>query len=118
MDAEPDVGGQNPSSVWINVDLPAPFGPNSPMVRPRSDPRRSCRISRLPNRTVSPFSSMTASCSARTACIDLLWTFQDAHGCRRHGIAGGQGNQCLQASLQEVAPAAYLYAIGLAVHIN
>src|SRR5215813_9859946 len=56
--AVPDDGGWNPSSVWISVVLPAPFGPSSPMQRPRSAPLMSCRMRRLPNSIRSWSSSM------------------------------------------------------------
>src|SRR4051812_11938874 len=59
--AVPAVGLWNPSSVLISVDLPAPFGPSSPIDRPVSDAFSLFRIVRLPKRTSSPSSSMTGS---------------------------------------------------------
>jgi len=59
MLADPALSGTKPSRVWISVDFPAPLGPRSPMVRPVSETRRSCKISRLPKRTLKPASSIT-----------------------------------------------------------
>src|SRR5271163_4452502 len=42
----------------MSVDFPAPFGPSSPMERPRNSPVRSSSTMRLPSRTSNPLSSM------------------------------------------------------------
>src|SRR5258706_12988091 len=57
--AVPAEMGQKPSRVWIRVDLPAPFGPSKPMVRPPKVTLSCFRISRRPKATVKPESSMT-----------------------------------------------------------
>src|SRR5271170_2242227 len=56
--AEPADGGQNPRSVLIKVDLPAPFGPSKPMVRPVKEQVKSRSTSRFPSRTERPRNSM------------------------------------------------------------
>src|SRR5260370_31861120 len=67
MRAEPAEAGQNPRSVLMSVDLPAPFGPNKPIVRPEKEHVRSCRTSRFPKRTERLRSSMTGAPSRATA---------------------------------------------------
>src|ERR1041385_6979495 len=63
MRARPELGRRNPSSVRINVDLPAPLGPSNPTAFPAPDaPRRQVipwRISRRPSRTFRLSSSTT-----------------------------------------------------------
>src|SRR6266567_6683417 len=49
--AVPREGSWNPSSVLINVDLPAPLGPSRPMALPRSSPLSPSRTTRPPSRT-------------------------------------------------------------------
>src|SRR5215210_7222426 len=57
--AVPAEGGWNPRRVWSSVVLPAPIGPRRPMQRPVREAFNPLRISRPPNLTSRPWSSMT-----------------------------------------------------------
>ena len=67
LQLEPAESGQNPRSVLMRVDLPAPFGPRSPMVDPESEQLRSFKICRFPIRTEKPRSSITGGPTAEEA---------------------------------------------------
>src|SRR5262249_32644396 len=112
MRAVPEVGLWKPRSELIRVDLPAPFGPRSPMERPVREAFRPLRIVRDPKRTSSPSNSMTGG-------IPLF---------KRRGVPGGspdwgEGNGVLQiagdeigrADAHEVTGGGDADAIGLAV---
>src|SRR5580704_4880865 len=84
--ADPADGRQNPSSVLINVDFPAPFGPSRPIVRPVKEQVRSRSTSRFPSRTERPRSSITGggagadtggavpATEGRTVDVSLTWS--------------------------------------------
>src|SRR5436190_12656804 len=61
MRAVPECGLWKPSRALISVDLPAPFGPSSPMDLPVSVAVNFFRMARLPKRTSKPSSSITGS---------------------------------------------------------
>src|SRR6516162_3527320 len=56
----------------MSVDLPAPFGPRSPIAADESDPRRSLKISRFPKRTLSPSNSTIAAIDVYIRNISTL----------------------------------------------
>src|SRR5271165_3084648 len=55
----------------MRVDLPAPFGPSKPIARPRREAVRLRRISRLPNLTERPCSSINGG-SGAAGCVRSL----------------------------------------------
>ena len=63
----------------MSVDLPAPFGPSNPMARPRSDAVRPRRMSRFPNLTVRPLSSIRGTDGAPVS--EFLLSLTGAPGC-------------------------------------
>src|SRR5579862_9592551 len=85
MRARPALGLRNPRSVWISVDLPAPFGPSRPMAFPVPEtPRRQeipCRISRRPSLTFRFSISTTAVSKLLSGSYRRL-----AEGLQRHEI--------------------------------
>src|SRR4051812_37369998 len=57
----PEVGGMNPVTMRIVVDLPAPFGPRKPRTSPRSTPKeRSFTATFAPNAFVRFSTLITA----------------------------------------------------------
>src|SRR5882724_3690940 len=78
----------------MRVDLPAPFGPSSPMDLPVSFALSFFRMVRLPKRTSSPSNSMTGSIN--------LFKRRRAVQCSAHL---GKRNRILQAAGQQVARA-------------
>src|SRR5437763_5970989 len=73
MRAVPRQGLWKPKRVLMSVDLPAPFGPRRPMVRPERDWVRSVRISRLPRRTDSEESSITGEVGRSGTCPTFVF---------------------------------------------
>src|SRR5690349_15108741 len=96
----------------MSVDLPAPFGPSSPMDLPVSLALSFFRMVRLPKRTSRPSNSMTGSIP--------LFKRRHASGCSHHlsernGSRESAGEQRARVETHQVAAGRHADAVRLAV---
>src|SRR5689334_5724374 len=84
MVARPEVGRARPSRTRMVVDLPAPFGPRNPVIRPGATRKvRSSTAVTAPYRLVSASTAMVLMSAPKSEGVDAFDAMEPAGGERR-----------------------------------
>src|SRR5215471_18553020 len=112
MRAVPELGLWKPSSALMSVDLPAPFGPSSPIERPVSFALSFFRMVREPKRTSSASNSITGA----IPLFKRRHALSCSHELReRNGVLQVAGDQAGGIDAHQVAGSGDADAVGLAI---